>query len=165
MANKRLFFWLAILLLIPFGQSSCTVETAHAPVDELTETPTAVPTATFAPNTAVVFKRSGGIAGVEEEWTIFTDGRIQTNTTIQPRLSTENVSQLLASLDSTGFFSLSEAYLPEDSCCDRFLYEITAVKETTFYTVTTLEDTPDMPESLQQTLRLIQNTLFADNNQ
>ncbi|WP_420631379.1 hypothetical protein [Candidatus Leptofilum sp.] len=164
MRNSLLLVWFTCLLFLPFV-SGCRVETAHAPVDELTETPTAVPTATFAPNTAVVFKRSGGIAGVEEEWIIFVDGRIETNTAIQPQLSAEDVSQLLDSLDSSGFFSLNPTYLPEDACCDRFLYEMTAVQQTTFRTVTTLEATPDMPESLQQALRLIQNTLFADSTQ
>ena len=72
---------------------------------------------------------------------------------------------MLSSLDSTGFFGLDSTYLPEDTCCDRYLYEITAVQDTTFHSVTTLENTPDMPEALQQSLRLIQNLLFANSNE
>lgn len=155
--------WLGLLILLVL--SGCTVETAHAPENEPEATPTTAPTATFAPDTAVIFKRSGGIAGVNEGWVIFTDGRIETNTGINPQLSAEQVSQLLTSLESVGFFELDDTYLPEDTCCDRYLYAVTAVQGTRFHTVTTLENTPDMPESLQQTLRLIQNTLFENNNE
>ena len=151
--------WLIFLLFLPF-LSGCRVETAHAPEDELAKTPTPGPTATFAPNTAVIFKRSGGIAGLDEAWTVFTDGRVETNSTIQPEFSAEQVSQLLSSLESTGFFELNDTYLPDDTCCDRYVYEVTAVQGSTFHTVTTLENTPDMPEALQQTLRLLQSTLF-----
>ena len=165
MENKfRVMGWFVLVLLLPF-LVGCSVETAHAPEDEIVETTTPVPTATFASNTAVIFKRSGGIAGANEEWVIFTDGRIQTNTSIQPELSAEAVSQLLNSLDSAGFFELNTTYLPEDTGCDRFLYEITAVQNSTFHTVTTLENTPDMPEPLQQSLRLLQTALFANSDQ
>lgn len=159
------------LLLIPFVilaflpvLSGCTVETAHAPVEGIEETPTAAATATFAPNTAVIFKRTGGIAGLNEQWTIFTDGTVETNSASQPELSAEDVEQLLNSLQSSGFFELEGSYLPEDTCCDRFSYEITAVQGTTYHKVNTLEATPDMPEALQQALRLIQTLLFDDNN-
>lgn len=165
MKNKFLLLvWLVFLLFLPF-LASCRVETAHAPEDEPLETPTPAPTATYAPNTAVIFKRSGGIAGLDEEWTIFTDGRLETNSTIQPEFSAEQVSQLLSSLASTGFFELDDTYLPDDTCCDRFLYEVTAVQSSTFHTVTTLENTPDMPEALQQTLRLLQTALFESSTE
>lgn len=145
--------------------SGCSVETAHAPEDGVAEEATAVPTATLASNTAVIFKRSGGFAGLEEEWTIFTDGRVETNSPIQPQLTAEQVSQLLTSLEAMGFFELSGSYLPDDTCCDRFVYEITAVQSGTFHTVTTLQDTPDMPESLQQALRLLETVLFENTDQ
>lgn len=159
MKNSLLLVWLVFLLLLPFS-SGCTVETAHAPEDGIAETPTIAPTSTFSPNTAVIFKRSGGLAGLDETWTIFTDGRVETNSTIQPELSAEEVTQLLNSLETVGFFELGERYLPADTCCDRFFYEITAVQGSDYHTVTTLEATPDMPEALQQTLRLLQTTLF-----
>lgn len=156
--------WFAFLIFLPF-LSACSVETAHAPVENIEVTPTTAATATFAPNTAVIFKRSGGIAGLNEAWTIYTDGRIETNSTIQPELSAKTVEQLLSSLDSIGFFDLEDSYLPDDTCCDRYFYQITAVQSSTFHTVNTLESTPDMPEALQQSLRLIQTALFENNNQ
>ena len=154
-----------LVLLISLLLPGCTVETAHAPVEGIEETPTTVVTATFAPNTAVIFKRSGGLAGLDEEWVIFTDGRIETNSATQPELSAAEVEQLLTSLASSGFFALEGSYLPDDTCCDRFFYEVTAVQNGTFHTITTLETTPDMPEALQQALRLIQTALFENNDQ
>jgi hypothetical protein len=148
-----------------FLLAGCTVQTAHAPEAQAEATATPAPTATYEPNTAVIFKRSGGIAGVDEQWVLFLDGRIQTSNSIQPQLSAEEVNQLLDSLETVGFFELNNSYLPEDSCCDRFLYEITALQNSTFHSVTTLENTPDMPEPLQQSLRLVQNALFENNNE
>lgn len=156
---------LVLLISLLFLLSGCTVETAHAPVENIEETVTAAPTAPVATNTAVIFKRSGGIAALNEAWTIFTDGRVETNSNIQPELSAAEVEQLLSSLESSGFFELEESYLPEDTCCDRYFYEITAVQNSTYHTVRTLEATPDMPEALQQSLRLIQTLLLEDNNQ
>ncbi len=161
-SKAQLFLWGILIVLAVTG---CSVETAHAPETQIEPTSTAASTPTVSPNTAVVFKRSGGLAGLNEQWTIFTNGRVETNTATQPQLSAEDVSQLLSSLATTGFFELDNTYLPEDTCCDRFLYEITAVQETTFHSVTTLENTPDMPEALQQSLRLVQNLLFADSNE
>jgi hypothetical protein len=161
-AKVQLFLWGILIVLAITG---CSVETAHAPETQLEPTSTAVPSPTTAPNTAVVFKRSGGLTGLNEQWTIFTNGRIETNTTTTPQLSAEQVSQLLTSLESAGFFELDTTYLPDDTCCDRYLYEITAVQDTTFHSVTTLENTPDMPEALQQSLRIIQNLLFANSNE
>ena len=161
-AKAQLFLWGILIVLALTG---CSVETAHAPETQIEPTSTAVPTPTNAPNTAVVFKRSGGLAGLNEQWTVFTNGRIETNTTIEPQLSDEQVSHLLSSLESAGFFELDTTYLPEDTCCERYLYEITAVQDTTFHSVTTLENTPDMPEALQQSLRLIQNLLLANSNE
>lgn len=159
MKNNVLPVWLIFLAFLLF-LSGCSVETAHAPEDGITETPLPAPTATFAPNTAVIFKRSGGIAGLNEEWIIFTDGRVETDSATQPELSAEEVEQLLNSLAGAGFFELADSYLPDDTCCDRFFYEVTAVQDSNFHTVTTLEATPDMPEALQQTLRLLQTILF-----
>lgn len=161
MKGFLLFLCLTFLVLLP----ACAVETAHAPEDGVAETPTIAPTATLGSNTAVIFKRSGGITGLNEQWTIFTDGRIDTNSPSQPQLSAEEVEQLLNSLESAGFFELDGSYLPEDTCCNRFYYELTAVQNSTFHSVKTLEATPDMPEALQQALRLIQTILFENNNQ
>lgn len=164
MNDKWLLTYLFILLFLPTF-TGCTVETAHAPEDELLATPTAAATATYEPDTAVIFMRSGGLAGVEEKWVIFTDGRVETNSSIAPQLSSGEVNQLLNNLNNTGFFSLVDRYLPEDTCCDRFLYEITALQGTTYHTVTTLESTPDMPEALQQSLNLVQKALFEASGQ
>ena len=165
MKNKWFLIWLLLLLFFSLSLTACSVNTAHAPEVEPAGTSTAVSTPTIAPNTAVIFKRSGGLAGVAEQWVIFVNGRVETNSTQTAQLTAEEVNLLLNSLTSAGFFELENSYLPEDTCCDRFLYEITALQSSTFHTVTTLEATPDMPESLQQSLNLIENALFATSNQ
>ncbi len=165
--KNNLLLVTAFLLIFLLPAMGCSVETAHAPIEGegAEETPTPAPTATFAPNTAVIFNRSGGIAGLDETWTVFLDGTVETNSTTQPQLSAEDVEQLLNSLESTGFFELEDRYMPEDTCCDHIFYQVTAVSGSQRHTVATLETTPDMPEALQQTLRLIQAALFESSNQ
>lgn len=147
--------------------TGCGVETAHAPDPTELQTrvemiPAETPTRDLAPNTAVVFQQAGGIAGIEQEWTIHTGGRIQGPNNSEREVAPEEVEQLLERIEATGFFELNDAYLPEDTCCDRFFYTITVVNGSQVHTVKTLDGTPDMPEALQQTLSIIQT--FIDNN-
>lgn len=155
----KLMPWITLFFL--FALTGCRVETAHAPdptelQTRVEMTPAETPTRDLAPNTAVIFHQAGGIAGIEQEWIIYTDGRIQGPNNSEREVAPEQVEQLLDSIEATGFFELNGTYLPEDTCCDRFFYTITVVNGSQVHTVKTLDGTPDMPEALQQTLNILQ---------
>jgi len=54
---------------------------------------------------------------------------------------------LLALIEETGFFSFSDSYMPLNTCCDRFSYEITVFKEGQSKRLTTI-DGAEAPEGL-----------------
>jgi hypothetical protein len=66
------------------------------------------------------------------------------------QLSSEQTDALLTAVRAADFMSLDESYVPEDTCCDRFLYEITVTFAGQTKTVRTIDAAPDQPEGLTQ---------------
>lgn len=139
---------------------------ACAPV--ITESPTATPVAnTSAPaqgtpvpagGPIIRYHRSGGIAGVDETWTFYADGRVDYNGRGQGRalqLSASQLDSLMKAARSPEVAALKESYVPTDTCCDRFLYEITLVLDGQTKTVRTLDAAPDQPPALTNLLDAI----------
>jgi hypothetical protein len=117
--------------------------------------PTASPTPT--PNTdavnksdeqVLVFRQSGGLAGVNDQWVLYADGRIKTSTGQNLQVSPEAVAQLLDEIEKLGFYELESRYVPLNTCCDRFTYEVTIRNGGREHSITVLEATPDVPESV-----------------
>jgi hypothetical protein len=71
------------------------------------------------------------------------------------------VETLLSDLEAAGFFELERSYLPEDTCCDRFLYLISAEWNGETHTVEALEATPDLPPAVGASIELI-DAFIAD---
>lgn len=100
----------------------------------------------------IVFRRSGGLMGVSESWVIYEDGRVVYQEEIKGEsaageIDTQEVAQLLALIEETGFFSFSDSYMPQNICCDRFSYEITLFQDGQSKRVTTM-DGAEAPEGL-----------------
>jgi hypothetical protein len=73
------------------------------------------------------YERSGGIAGFQDLLTVYPDGHAVLNrrgeeTSLQ--VTAEQMAALNSSFAVANFLSLSETYLPADTCCDRFSYTI-----------------------------------------
>jgi hypothetical protein len=114
---------------------------------------------------AVVFyQRSGGIAGEFVTVRIHADGTVERTAgleapsdavelyTVEPAA----VEALLADLEEAGYFELTRAYLPADTCCDRFLYLTSARAGGEVQTVEALDGTPDTPQALWDSIGLIE---------
>ncbi len=108
------------------------------------------------------FHRSGGIAGVDETWLFYADGRVEHTGRGPGRAQSLNGSQLGALMKaarSPEVAALKESYVPENTCCDRFLYEITLVVDGQTKTVRTLDAAPDQPPALNNLLDAIGSAL------
>ena len=73
------------------------------------------------------YERSGGIAGFQDHLTVYPDGRAVLNRRGEEtafQLTSEQMESLKDRFAAAGFLSLSETYLPSDTCCDRFSYAI-----------------------------------------
>ena len=108
----------------------------------------------------IVFQRSGGFAGVDEEWVIYSDGRITSAEGGAWQVAPERVEALVKQIDEAGFFELDGNYLPLDTCCDRFTYQVSVSMEDKSNSVTTIDAAPGVPPELWQVIDAI-NTLLT----
>jgi hypothetical protein len=119
------------------------------------------PTAPVDSNTPViVLRRSGGFAGVMQEWQIFADGRVlakdgQARQT-EVQVPAEAVTELLTWLEGSGFFTADvPTPNPDEACCDRFLYELTVYANGRSNTVVALDSPENLPEDLAEAFRRV----------
>ncbi len=108
---------------------------------------------------AIVYRRSGGFAGVSEQWTIYPDGRITASDGRAWQVKPEQVEQLVDDIQTLGFFEMKGRYVPLNTCCDRFTYEITVRTGGRVHTVVTIDAAPDAPVALWQALEKVSNLL------
>lgn len=108
----------------------------------------------------IVFRRSGGFAGVDEEWTIYSDGRITSTDGGAWRVTPDQVEPLAEQIDKSGFFELDGKYLPLDTCCDRFTYQVSVNMGDKANSVTTIDAAPGVPPELWEIIGEL-NTLLT----
>lgn len=135
--------------------------------------PTAPPEATEpAPNAAIpeseaskdsepimIYERTGGFAGLTEQWEIYADGRIANNNERAWQANPADVTELQADIIALDFFALEASYIPKTACCDRFSYTLTLTYGTQSHTTTTIEQTESAPDNLWAALDLVQTFL------
>jgi hypothetical protein len=105
-------------------------------------------------NVVIEFRISGGIAGVNEDWLIYSDGHI-TQGDKEWQVSPEAVEQLLAKIETLGFFEMTGNYMELNTCCDRFTYEVTVRNGDKVNSVTTIDAAPGVPPELWQVIDAI----------
>jgi hypothetical protein len=165
---------ITILILIAVVLTACSsAAQAQQPTKELqtglqsTPEPGARNAATTSSSDPViVFHRSGGFAGVDEEWKIYADGRVASSkdqkAAAEQTVKAEQVSTLLNDIDAAGFFKLEAAQNQFSQCDDCFEYEITVTyKEQTKTIKATADD--KLPAELKQVVEKI-NELIASLN-
>lgn len=113
------------------------------------------------------FQRSGGITGELMTVRIYPDGTIERaqgepaldmpvdTATIDPA----TVEALMTALEEAGYFDLDRTYLPDDLCCDRYLYLVGVERGETVHTVEALDATPDTPDALWTSMQLIEEAV------
>lgn len=109
----------------------------------------------------IIYQRSGGFAGVHEQWTVYPDGRIVATDGREWQVTPEQVEQLLAEIEALGFFEMNSRYMPLNTCCDRFTYEITVHHGDRVNTVTTIDAAPDAPPELWHVIDEISHWVSA----
>ncbi|HSM54787.1 MAG TPA: hypothetical protein VK879_01415 [Candidatus Sulfomarinibacteraceae bacterium] len=119
-----------------------------------------------ASGAAIVLNRSGGIDGAVTEWRIYADGRVQRVTGLEAvdgeasieeaQVEPQQVEALLNNLEESGFFDLEQSYVPGDTCCDRYFYNLSVNAPDRVHAVSAVEATEDVPESVWESIDLIQ---------
>jgi len=104
----------------------------------------------------LVYKRSGGLAGLEEAFTIYEDGRLTSNNEREWQADAQEVEELLEEIEELGFFEMDGTYIPKDQCCDRFSYELSVLDGEEVFTVRTIDAAPGAPNELWFVLDKVQ---------
>ncbi|CAG0932812.1 hypothetical protein TFLX_02771 [Thermoflexales bacterium] len=145
--------------------AACAPVTAPSPRATPRPSPLVSPLAeqTTSQEISVIYHRSGGFAGLDDTWKISTSGAVwhegQTTGT-SGQLTTAQLAELKAAVHAANFMSLTESYVPKDTCCDRYLHEITVTQEGQSKTVRTIDASPTAPAELVHLIDVL-NRLVA----
>lgn len=108
----------------------------------------------------IIFKRSGGFAGLDDFFSIAKDGRVVAADGRTWQADPDEVEILVQDLLSLGFFDLQESYKPADPCCDHIFVELGLDTGERTHTVSAVAGDPGVPDQFTQMLALVQQ--FVD---
>lgn len=145
-------------------------ETAVSPAEEPTMPLTTDAPAQEAPalelqiegTPLLIFQRTGGFAGLEDEWWLFGDGRIvnQRDNQVQ-QVDGNEVMALHQDMLNGDFMNLSAEYMPATIDENRFVYTVTLIDGENRHTVTTMDEAENAPDLLRESLRRITTLLVS----
>ena len=167
MRNFLLFLLLALLVAC----NPTTDPTSGADFGDGRPTPTNVApvSSTLPAGTPIVtFHRVGGFDGLDNQWQIFSDGQIL-QTTVTAGTNTEmtvsqirpqDVERMLNDLQAAGFYELSGNFMTPDTCCDRYIYTLTATDGNKSNTIQTIDGPPpNTPDTIWYSIDAVQTAI------
>ncbi len=145
------FLWTSLVIVLVLG--ACAPTSLPPPIASPSPLSTASPPAGQpAPqDISITYHRSGGLTGTDDTWTISADGTVshQGQTSANPeQLTPAQMGELAAAVRAANFMSLEDSYVPTDTCCDRYQYEITVTIGGQSKTVQTIDASPTAPAEL-----------------
>jgi len=81
------------------------------------------------PGQVVTLKRTGGFAGLSNEWRFYADGRLVKNGADDKMLQPAQVEALLETIRAAGFFQLEKDKYTAEVCQDCFVYTVTVIDQ------------------------------------
>ena len=165
--NPILFF-LAVTLTTGCASAAEITPTLELPTlesptrQDQPSTAAATPTPGSRSSGAVIsFDRSGGIAGISEQWTIYIDGRVIGPAEEEARIPADEVSQLLAEIEAAGFFEWPPRPRSFQTCADCFTYSITVETQGKTNRITIVDGESGAPEEAWTILERILGVLAS----
>ncbi len=113
---------------------------------------------TPSPDELVVgYERSGGLAGVNERWSIYAGGRIVNQNGETITVDAAKVTDLLDAIDTAGFFDMKSASIIGglNNCKDCFSYKLTVTSNGQTNTITTYDGAKGLPDSFWAILKQV----------
>jgi hypothetical protein len=111
------------------------------------------------PGAVIVYRQTGGFAGLDEEYMIYADGRVTAKDGGHWQASPDQVSELIGTIKSLGFFKIEASHVSIVPCCDRFSYELTVVAGDLANSAATYDGAPSAPSALQSSIQAVTNFL------
>lgn len=108
----------------------------------------------------IEYQRSGGYAGVDERYSIFSDGLISTNKKREWWADTRELNELIEQIKTLGFYDLATEYAPKNACCDRFSFRLKVMTGNKAHSVNAMGGDPRVPKQFWEVLKAVQG--FVD---
>lgn len=72
----------------------------------------------------IIYQRSGGLAGIAEEWRIYPSGLVVSGDGQENKVDPGEISALLSEIEALGFFEMRDSDRLSSSCRDCFVHQI-----------------------------------------
>jgi hypothetical protein len=109
----------------------------------------------------IAFTLTGGFAGFNDTWAIYSDGRVTKNHEINRQLTPEEVTDLINQLEELDFFDTVYFTKPGTICCDFFDYGLAAQNQDRQNFVSFSDGDENVPSNLRESVNLILNIINA----
>ncbi len=106
----------------------------------------------------ILFRRSGGIAGQTQMWTLYSDGRVVDASGAAERIDPTFINTAMQSIRSAGFFDMQPQY-GIGPAPDAYTYTLTVRDGDQVKTVTTFDGAAEAPAQLTDLLQTVQALL------
>ena len=138
----------------PAAPSGATAAPSIPPVPAATNVPVSTPP---SGDLTITFKKTGGIGGVNETYTLKPDGSVDSSKgPKQAEGGATAAAKLAGAISATGIYAVAPGkYMGKDVCCDRFAYDLTLSIGGKSYNYSTVDGAEDVPPALAQTVGLI----------
>jgi hypothetical protein len=152
-----------VLILFALVLTACQSANAKANAQstkrvqaEMNTKATSVSLALKASGVVIIVQRSGGVAGVTDQWSFYADGKIVKDNADQGKPNDERtvdsaqVTALLDALKAAGFFDMkiSSSIGNLNNCKDCFTYQLTAISDGKTNTITIQEGAAGASEAI-----------------
>lgn len=107
----------------------------------------------------VVYSRTGGIAGISEEWRLFEDGRVVDAEGVEYSISAADMADLIDKIEALGFYEWEAGPRRLGSCADCFSYTINANHDGQSNQLNFVDGQADVPEGIWIILESLQALL------
>jgi hypothetical protein len=115
-----------------------------------------------ADTTSIVYKRSGGLAGVKDDWTIYSDGRIVDVKGGEKRVSPEQVSEVLRQAEKVGFFAFQPSGPGTNVCNDCFSYSLSITSGEKNSSLGLVDGQKGVPDEIWLLLQAVQDLVGGE---
>lgn len=156
-------WWIMLITLVgcaqlvtPGAKPAPTAPPQVSPLVSPLTSPITVP----ASNVAIQVHRTGGIAGVNDTWLIYGDGRVEysgAGSSQSKQLTPDQMSTLNAAVRDV--LAMPGAYTAKDACCDRFVYDITIMSDGQTKSVHTVDAASDEPQPVTNLMAAIMSAV------
>lgn len=155
MQRNQLVVLLLLFIVVLLSACGPALATATPPSTVPPTVPPPTETPVIAGRPAIVLEQSGGLQGLDERWSIYSDGRVESSTGQSLIVPAQQVRAAMNAIHELGFFDLQDSYGQSGTCNDCITNRITMTVGTVTKTVTAVDGASDTPPEVGQIVFLI----------